>query len=311
MEKGLLFHSSLYLLKGSDMKKSSILFLLFSFIIIVSAQQKPTTKIQPVKSAEQLFVPSGKIVGALFNDLSYILQEPQPLNLAKGSSGRNAFLNRRATVGYEYFFSKEVTGKIVYDASSNQLQQGFVDVRNVVSSVDLKIGLMQTLSSEVTEKIWDYRSLEATVLDRKKFTDEFDMGLTITGRTDAQGSMYARLAVYNGNGLLPENDKVKKIAFAAGTWFDKSSVMELYADYENLPFGQSTIDMKVFYGMTSSTFAFGAEGFYRMERKMSLSGQDKTPVGGSLFTWFEMMRSLRGVVRVDVLDDDLANSNAW
>ncbi|MDP1677403.1 MAG: hypothetical protein Q8L88_11115 [Bacteroidota bacterium] len=292
------------------MKKYSVLILLFVFTFNVFSQQKPIVKTQPVKPVEQPVVPSSKFVGMIFNDLSYVLQEPQTLNPSKGTSGANAFLFRRATIGYEYSYNKNVTGRIVYDASSNFMKQAFVDVRNITSLVDLKVGMMQTLSSEVTEKIWDYRSLEATVLDRKGFTDEFDMGLTITGRTNAQGTSYARLAVYNGNGLLAENDKVKKLALAVGNWFDKYSVLEAYVDYENLPGGKSTIDAKVFYGMMSSKMTLGAEAFYRLERKMAAGGKDANPVGASLYSWFEMDKGLRAVARVDVVDNDFNVSNA-
>ncbi len=275
--------------------------------MIVFAQQKPIVKTQPVKPTEQpVEVPSGKFVGMLFNDASYIVQEPLSSNPIQTESGKNAFLFRRATIGYEHTFNKNVDAKIEYDANGNAFQQGFIDIRNIVSMLDVKIGLMQTLSSEVTEKIWDYRSLEASVLDRKGYTNEFDMGMTFTGKMNVQGSMYARLAVYNGNGLLPENNKLKKLAFVAGDWFDKSSVMEVYADYENLPNGKSTINGKLFYGMSSSKMAFGVEGFYRLERKMGATGGDRNPVGGSLYSWFEMAKALRAVARVDVIDNDLA-----
>ena len=286
------------------MKKSSMLVLLLSFTIIVFAQQKPVVKTQPVKPSKQpAEAPSGKFVGMIFNDASYILQEPQPLNPSKGMSGKNAFLFRRATIGYEHSFNKNVTAMIAYDASRNFINQGFVDVKNIMPLMDLKIGLMQTLSSEITEKIWDYRSLEASVLNRKSYTNEFDMGMTFTGSINAQGTSYARVAIYNGNGVLAENNKLKKIAFAIGNWFDKSTVMEVYADYENLPAGKSTIDTKVFFGMISAKMAFGAEGFYRMERKDTTT---VSPIGGYLFGWYELMKSLRFVGRVDVVDDDLA-----
>lgn len=287
-----------------------MLILLLSFTIIVVAQQKPVVKTQPVKPSEQpAEVPPGKFVGMIFNDASYILQEPQTLNPGIGTAGKNAFLFRRATIGYEHSFNKNVTAMIAYDASSNFINQGFVDIKNIVPLMDLKIGLMQTLSSEITEKIWNYRSLEATVLNRNSYTNEFDMGMTFTGRTNAQGTLYARLAVYNGNGLLAENDKLKKIAFAVGNWFDKSSVLEIYADYENIDTKVSNITGKLFYGMTAAKFTIGAEAFYRMNRKPA-GIKDVVPAGASLFAWFEMMKGIRGVLRVDAIDDDLNNSNA-
>ena len=298
-------------LKGFIMKKSSLLIiLLIVFTVVLLAQQKPIVKAQSVKPTEQSEAPSGKFVGTLFNDALYILQEPQSLNSAKGTAGKNAFLFRRATIGYAYSINKNVSSLIEYDAANKLLEQGFVDVKNLMPSIDVKIGLMQTLSSELNYKMWDYRSLEASALDRKGFTDEFDMGLTITGRIDARGNSYARLAVYNGNGLVAENDKLKKIAFAAGNWFDKYSVLEAYVDYENLLGGKSIINTKLFFGTTSTKFSFGLEGFYRLERKALSAGGDKNPVGGSLFSWFEMTKSVRGVARIDAIDDDVANTSA-
>lgn len=293
------------------MKKSSMLILLLSVTFIVYSQQAPAVRTKPVKQTEQTQqteTPSGKFVGMMFNDFSYILQEPKALNPSSGTAGRNSFLFRRATIGYEYTFNKNINAKIEYDAASNLLEQGFVDIKNIAPLMDIKLGLSQTLSSEIIEQIWVYRSLDASILDRKGYTDEFDMGLTITGRMNSKGQLYARLAVYNGNGLLPENDKIKKIGFAVGNWFDKFSVLELYVDYENLIGGKSVINGKIFYGMTSSKMGMGIEAFYRLERKMNITtGADVNPLGGSLYSWFEMMKSLRGVARVDFVDNDFAD----
>lgn len=287
------------------MKKSSLLFLLFFFALSLSAQQRPTKKaiVKPTEPATQE-IPSGKIIGMIFNDLSYVLNEPQPGNTSVSRSGNNAFSFRRATLGYAYTYNKDISARIVYDASVNLIKQGFADIKNLAPMMDLKIGLSQTLSSEVVEKIWDYRSLEATVLDKRGLTDEFDMGLTLTGRMNTQGTMYGRLAVYNGNGLAAENDKLKKIALAFGNWFDKSSVLELYVDYENVGNGLSTITGKGFFGMKAQQFTFGVEGFYRMNRKFA-GTKDIVPAGASLFGWYEMMSSIRLVTRVDVVDTDL------
>ncbi len=292
------------------MKKSSLILLLLSFTTLIFAQQRPITKTQTVKPAERAAESSaGKITLSLFNDFTYMLQEPQPSNTTKGISGANAFVFRRASVGYEYSFNKNVIARVDYDAGSNSLLQAYVDMKNIISMVDLKIGAMQTLSSETVEKIWEYRSLEGNVLDRKGYTHEFDKGLSIGGRSNVQGSIYGNLAFYNGNGVAAENDKLKKIAFSAGSWLDKSSVIEVYADYENRNGGKSTINTKVFYGMSSATMGLGVEGFYRLERKMNTTtGSARNPLGASLYTWMEMMKSFRGLLRVDAVDNDFADT---
>ncbi|MFA5832709.1 MAG: hypothetical protein WDA22_04435 [Bacteroidota bacterium] len=286
------------------MKKSSLVFLLLSFTVLVFAQQKNVIKTQAQKPTEPQPMSSGKFTGMIFNDFFYIVQEPQTGNVSVGISGRNASVLRRAMLGYEYSYNKDISAKLVYDGTGNVLKQGYAEVKNIGPMMDLKLGLNQTLSSEIVEKIWDYRSLEATVLDKKGMTNEFDMGLTLTGRVNPQGTTYARLAVYNGSGLAIENDKLKKLALVIGNWFDKSSVIELYVDYENVGGGRSTLTGKVFYGMTAMKFTFGGEGFYRMNRKFA-GTSDITPVGASLFGWYELMKSLRGVVRVDITDDNL------
>lgn len=292
------------------MKKSSLILLVLSFTTLIFAQQRPITKTQQIKPAERTTESSsGKVTLSIFNDFTYMLQEPQPSNTTKGISGANAFVFRRASIGYEYSFNKNVTAKVDYDAGSNSLLQAYVDLKNITSMVDLKIGAMQTLSSETIERIWEYRSLEGNVLDRKGYTHEFDKGLSLSVRSNAQGTIYGNLAVYNGNGLAAENNKLKKIALSAGSWLDKSSVVEAYVDYENLNGGKSTITGKVFYGMSSATMGLGVEGFYRLERKMHITtGADRNPLGASLYTWMEMMKSFRGVLRVDAVDNDFADT---
>jgi hypothetical protein len=288
------------------MKKRSLIVLLFLFTFGLMAQQKPIVKTQQGKPVEQSQPASqGKFTGTIFNDFYYVVMEPQPGNVTNDISGRNGSIMRRAMIGYDYSFNKDVSASVVYDASANILTEGYAEIKNLAPMMDMKAGLSQTLSSEVVEKIWDYRSLEATVLDKKGMTNEFDMGLTLTGRTNAQGTTYARLAVYNGTGVTAENDKVKKFAMAVGNWFDKSSVLELYVDYENVGGGRSTITGKLFYGMSALKYTLGGEAFYRMNRKFSGTA-DVTPVGGSIFGWYEMMKSLRAVVRVDASDDDLS-----
>lgn len=288
------------------MKKSSLL-LVFVLPILLIAQPRTTRPQQSSVPAAPKPSP-GKFVGSIFSDYRYVVQEPQISTPTSGTDGRNEFDIRRAAFGYDHSFSRDVNALVMIDASTGTLQQGFINYKNLISQVDMKMGKMQTLSSETVEKVWQYRSMDATALDKAGFTNEFDNGVAFTGRTDANGTSYGRLAAYNGTGGA-ENDKIKKYGLSLGSWLDKSSVVELYADYENVGNGRSTITGKVFFGMSATTYAFGFEGFYRMNRKFA-GTKDITPVGGSLFTWFELMTNVRAVARLDGMDNDLNNSNA-
>lgn len=151
------------------MKKRSLIILLFLFTFGLMAQQKPIVKTQQGKSVEQAQPAlQGKFTGTIFNDFYYVVMEPQPGNVTNDISGRNGSIMRRAMIGYDYSFNKDVSASVVYDASANILTEGYAEIKNLAPMMDMKAGLSQTLSSEVVEKIWDYRSLEATVLDKKR-----------------------------------------------------------------------------------------------------------------------------------------------
>ncbi|NUN70414.1 MAG: hypothetical protein HUU02_11955 [Bacteroidetes bacterium] len=288
------------------MKKSSLILSLFILTVLCYPQKAPVKQTKPKSTAATAAAPAaGTFMATLHNDLRYVLQEPQTGNPSKGISGAFASQIDRAAFGYRHSFSGDVTAAVMYDGAANALQQGYVDIRNLAPLVDLRIGLSQTLASETPERFWQgYRALGKPVLERLNVNQEFDMGLTVTARTDAPGSSYARLAVYNGSGTAAENDKLKKLALAVGNWFGSSSILEVYADYENFGNGKKAINGKAFFGMTAASYGGGAELFYRIDTKVT-GTTEKAPAGASLFGWMEMMRSLRGMLRADVVDNDL------
>ncbi|MFA6540004.1 MAG: hypothetical protein WCT99_00230 [Bacteroidota bacterium] len=282
-----------------------LLFLCCALSITTIAQKKVASKAKP--SSLQI-VSEGGMFGSIFTDYSYILQEPQPGNVTKGTSGNNAFTLRRVDIGYEYFFNHNVSSRITYNASANALEEASIGIKNIQPLIDVKLGMMKTLSSATVEKIWRFRSLDQSILDRLGYSKEFDAGAELTGRMNTQGTSYATIAVYNGTGTFADTNKLKKIGFSAGNWFSKSSVLELYVDYENVGSGKSVVTGKVFYGTTMSQFTFGVEGFYTMNRKFA-GTKDVVPAGGSVFGKFDLAKSFGAVLRVDGYDNDLNQSN--
>lgn len=291
------------------MTKSSF-FLLFVLISgLLFAQQRPAQRPAVTKPAPAVTSPV-TVYGSVFADYLYVFQEPQALNPASGTDGRNEFAVRRAMLGVEYAFSPAVTSKIEYDAGGGLgLMQAFVNVHDLMSGVDLRFGRLIDPSAETVQKFWEYRALGAGVLERTGLLHEYDNGVLFTARTDAAGSSYARIGIFNGTGPVAETDKVKKYAMTVGNWFDRGSMAELYVDFENVGGGRSTITGKLFYGMRAQRHMLGLEAFYRMNRKFAVT-KDVTPFGGSLFGWFEMMPAMRGVLRADFVDNDLNSSNA-
>ena len=294
------------------MKKSSLFFLLLSLTTFIFAQQRPASRpVKVTKPALNAAYPSGKIIGSVFSDYFYIVNEPQA-NPTKGTAGRNEFDIRRAHFGYEYLYNRYLTGRIVLDASdtaSSLVREANIKWENFIPMHFLAIGMMQSPAERTAERIWRYRSLDAMVLNRYGLAQEYDMGLEFGGKFNPQGSAYYSLAVTNGNGILAENDEQKKFSVMFGFLPDRASVIEVYADFEDVPSGRGPINGKIFYGMGTRAFAFGLEVFYRMDRKFA-GTNDVTPAGASLFSWFEMTKGLRGVIRVDGADDDLKTSDS-
>lgn len=289
------------------MKKSSMVFLmLLSATVLFAQQQTATRPQQTVKPAVQTQQPSGKWFGVVFSDLSYIVQEPQKLVPAKGTSGRNSFDLTRVQLGYEHTFNKDFSARVVYDPNATQIHEGNIQWTNIFPMHSFTIGKIQTSAEQTAERVFGYRSLGAMLFNRNKYAPEFDMGFSLYGKLDPQGMMYYTFSVTNGTGTGSDPDKIKKYSLNLGLAPDRASALEVYADYENFSFGRSVINAKILYGVFTRSFALGVEGFYRMERKFA-GTTDITPAGGSVFTWFELTRGIRSVVRIDGLDQDLNN----
>lgn len=288
------------------MKKCSSLVLLITLFSFALAQQRPAQQPKPAEQPRSW----GKWYGVVFSDFSYIVQEPQTNTPAKGQAGKNSFSLTRVQLGYEYLFNRDFSARVVYDPTDSiGIQEANIMWMNVLPMHSLSFGMMHTTAEQTAEKVFSYRSLGPMLFNRVAYAPEYDAGLVWYGKFDPQGMMHYSLSVANGSGTFPDNDKIKKFALTFGLAPDKASIIELYVDYENRSLGRSVINTKLMYGITSKLFSLGVEGFYRMERKFA-GTKDIVPAGGSLFSWFEMTRGLRGVVRVDGMDQDLNNSSA-
>ena len=289
------------------MKKSSMVFLVLLSATVLFAQQRTATRPQQtVKPADQTQQPSGKWFGVVFSDVLYTVQEPQLLAPASNTSGRNSFDLTRVQLGYEHTFNQDFSARIVYDPNAALLHEGNIHWTNIFPMHAFTIGKIQTSAEQTAEKVFGYRSLGAMLFNRNGYAPEFDMGFSLYGKLDPQGMMYYTLGVTNGSGTSADPDKIKKYSLNLGLAPDKSSVLEVYADYENFSLGRSVMNAKLIYGIFSRSFALGVEGFYRMKRKFA-GTTDSTNAGGSVFTWFELTKGLRSVVRIDGLDQDLNN----
>ncbi len=228
--------------------------------------------------------------------------------------GNNAFQVRRIQFGYFNTFNSDVAVKLLLEGNNVALggkmdvylKQAFVEWKNISSHyLNISIGKFYTPAEVNAEKFWNYRSLEKTMMERVGLVSTTDMGFSLFGKSDQQGTMSYTVMVANGNGDLNEKDKNKKGYLSLNFVPMKGNLIELYADFENYGNGKNKLNAKLLYGMSSDKMSLGVEAFYGMYKKTSASNVDETPLGASLFTWMEVAKSMRVVVRGDYYDGDM------
>jgi hypothetical protein len=190
-------------------------------------------------------------------------------------------------------------------------KHAYLEWKELVPSSSIFFGLSQTPSMAIAEKIWGYRSLEKVILDRNGLVQTSDMGVGLRGRFVSDGSIGYAVMVGNGKGGKFENDKMKRIYGEFYIEPMKDGVMEVYADYENAANAQSSMTAKGLLGYQSPTASLGLEGFYRNVKNGAFNAvrSDSNLVGASLHTSFRIAERLRGVLRGDYYDANLAVTN--
>jgi len=208
---------------------------------------------------------SGRIWGYVFGDF-YYKAHSDSLNRGGGNQytgipqGRNAFQFRRIYLGYDYNISNKFSTELLLaaednfpafnppsssaasgDQLSNSKETFFIKLanirwKNIWKGTDLVVGEQFTPSfAMLTEKIWNYRSIERTISDIRR-TPSYDMGAGLQGTFDPKTKNFGyNLLVATGNSDKPAANSFKWFygdvyAFLA----NKKIIIDLYADYQRL-----------------------------------------------------------------------------
>jgi hypothetical protein len=306
-------------MKGTPMKTLFTSLLVLLCVSFVTPQAK-----KEVKKAVSEIVPSakpnvGKIWGLTFVDYSYVAQAQDA-----STERNNAFEFRRIYLGYDQDISEQFSARLLMEANKTETttsgamnfyaKQAYVEWKNIVPMSSIFIGLSPTPSLANAERIWGYRSLEKVILDRTGIISINDMGIGLKGKFVPDGSFGYAVMAANGNGGIPENDKLKKFYGAVNFEPSKGSIVEVYADYENGPNGRGKLTGKGLFGYQVPSLSFGVEGFYRNVQHGAFRSVGTSPdsnlVGASANTSFQVAENLRVVLRGDFYDPDFAVKNS-
>ena len=246
----------------------------------------------------------GKVWGYVFGDYAYVNHADQYASSRANSNvtyenstgatwpqNYSAFDFRRIYLGYDYSFapkfSSQLTlaneeGKPNIDQSSNRdfyIKYASIRWKGLYHNADLVIGQQQTVGFVYSsEMVWGYRAIEKTITDLHGLISSTDLGVSLMGKFNNEGTLGYDAMVGNNNGAKLPTSQYKR--FYGDLWaslMDHKLIIQIYGDgFRNLPsnkydpYSGHTSDvndkywtntMKAFAAYTTPRFTFGVEYF--------------------------------------------------
>ena len=270
--------------------------------------------------------PAGKVHGYIFGDYFYKLggneTEVSSSQYSKVKKADQAFQFRRLYLYYDHTFSEKFAAQFLLEGNDGSLdgkdrygifvKTAYLEWKDVIPYASLGIGLYPTptWSWGVSEKIWNYRSVEKTVTDFRKMGNSTDFGVALRGKFDAEGNYGYGFMIGNGSGTAAEKNKFKKYYGVLNAKPAKGFIVEAYADYEPADFDKDRTTLKGFAGYQTADITLGVEALQQIQKKSSKTGADQTPFAIALFAWAPLTNGLNGFVRYDFYNPDTKVSNA-
>ena len=254
----------------------------------------------------------GKIKGYMVGDYYAVLGADD--GEAKLPEKRNAFQFRRIYFTYEKGLNDDFSVRYrleTKDAGFGKgakmqpfVKHGYLKWKGAIGGSDFYFGLQGTPTWAITEKVWGYRSISKTVLDRNKIGSSADIGAALKGKAGKIG-YHAMLG--NGPGQGPEDDHGKKIYGSLSIKASDRVVLEGYADFNMKPAAQNELTVKVFAGLQSEGLDAGVEVFSRTNAKAA-GDEDVTVSGLSAFGSLPLGDTLTGFARVAAVSSDATDT---
>ena len=148
------------------------------------------------------FTPSGKPIIRVFTDARTTFTDAVGTTAATNSA---AFEINRAYLGYEYHFTQDITGTVIYDVGNPGvgsllntafLKNAFLNYKH--KNLSVNFGMMPTTQFAVQESFWGNRYVEKVFQDKYGFNPSADMGASATYKFG--NVISADVSVENGEG---------------------------------------------------------------------------------------------------------------
>lgn len=151
---------------------------------------------------------------------------------------------------------------------------------------------------EIAEGVWDYRSLEKTILDFQGVVNSRDFGIRFDGPITTRGLLRYAAMIANNNASRPESDAYKRAYVQISAHPSQAFSMVVGADragYGDLR--ASSTRVSGFGGYAAAAFRVGLEGFWML---LNMDNSDEfAHTGVSLFGSVRVAPRWEVVARVD------------
>lgn len=269
------------------------------------------------------FKPSGKPIVQIFGNFDY--------NATKAIDKKYGFWFGRAHFGYEYQFSKQISGKIIIDAgrpttvgtitvadtSGNNLNVTNSSKEGSYYTMTLKFATLQWKPKEyftlqaggilqnhymTQERFWGYRYILPTFQDRYYGIPSSDLGFIAYFKANEKFGL--DLALTNGEGFRFDQDAYGDVKIASGIDFNpiKGLQTRIYYDYTKSNNPLKPAEQQLFSFFTGfklkEKFRIGAEYNYR---KNNLNIHKHNFYGYSVYGSLSTFKKIEIFVRYDNL----------
>jgi hypothetical protein len=272
--------------------------------------------------------PAGKVHGYVFGDYFYVLGADQ---LASRGSGQyssvkkdfQAFQFRRMYLYYDYTFNDDFSAQFLLEGNDKTdkidgkyglfVKTAYLEWKELIPMGSITLGLVPTPTwSLLSEKVWNYRSIEKTIIDFRGFGNASDFGVLFRGKFDEKGMFNYSAMIGNGSGQKPEMNKYKKYYLSLSVKPIKEFVMEGYIDYEPAADEKYKTTLKGFAAYQTESITGGIEIFQQFQNKAGINNVNIIPFGVSFFLWAPIpgTEKLNGFARFDIFNPDINVNDA-
>lgn len=241
------------------------------------------------------FKPNGKPLALIFTNFH--------ISTSDGNT-KPEFENTRAYLGYEYNFSKEFYGKVVFDVGDpkdgggHQLSAFLKNAYLEYNPGNLKVyfGMISTTQFKVSEKLWGNRYMMKSFQDEYKFNSSADLGVNID--YEFADFISIDVSVINGEGYKKiQNDSILRPGIGITIKPLKGLLARVFADQMGEDVKQQSLATLLAY--TNEKFVLAGEYNYQKNTTM-IDGQDR--FGTSFYATYKPKSNWKLFARYDALN---------